>query len=173
MTDKDVFKAACGITEDKDNKSLVKIETKFYSANDNSEADVEQRTIDGPVVNIFRSLRYTIVDLQFSDNSDYDYINVSQMLKNFSTPENSMDTVTDKIPAIVLTVMPKSLEGQYYICGMHGTWCLQPSAPNKLADTIRFIFENDLLHTYQVNPTALDYDGVDEQIQEDAMRSNS
>lgn len=171
MTDKDVFQAACGVTEDKDNKSLIKIETKFiHTENGGSEETVEQRTLDGPIINIFRSLRYTMVDIQFADNCDYDYINVTQMLKNFCTPKNSMDTVADKIPAIVLTVMPKSLQGQYYICAMHGTWCLMPSKPNRMADTIRFIFDNELIHTYQINPEKLDYDGVEEEMTEDAMK---
>ena len=163
MTEKEVFIAACGVDDDQNNKSIVKIESKIFHTKNSTEEDVSERTIDGPVVNIFRSMRYTMIDLQFSDNSDYDYINVSAMLKDFCTPGNSIDDLAEDIPAIVLTVMPKSLEGEYYICGMHGTWCLMPSQPNRLADTIRFIFDNNLVHTYQIDESQVDTDELIEE----------
>ncbi len=169
MTEKEVFIATCGVDEDKNNKSLIKVETKVFHIDDETEETISERTLDGPVVNIFRSMRYTMIDLKFRDNSDYDYINVSALLKEFCVPENSIDDKASDIPAVVLTVMPKELEGEYYITGMHGTWTLMPSQPNRLADTIRFIFDNNLVHTYRVDAEDIDIDEVNEEIYMEEM----
>lgn len=164
MTDKDVFLAICGIDEDGDGRAVSMIET-LYAATDPSREDrtVDSITFDGHPVNIFRSLRSTMVDIQFRDNTDYDYIQALDILKGFSNPENSVGDVTDGIPTIQLTVMPKELEGLYYMVGIHGVWYTMADEPGRLPNIIRFIFDNDLLHTYRIPEEALEAEDMGEE----------
>ena len=152
MTEKDVFLAICGINEDGDGKAITMIETLYASA-DTSKEDrtMESITFDGVPVNIFRSLRTTMVDLQFRDNTDYDYIQTMNLLKSFSKPENSLYDTKNGIPTLQLTIMPKELEGTYYLVGIHGMWCTMADEAGRLPDIIRFIFDNDLINTYSVS----------------------
>ena len=84
MTEKDVFLAICGINEDGEGKAITMVATLFASADPSKEdRTVESITFDGVPVNIFRSLRTTMVDLQFRDNTDYDYIQTMNLLKSF------------------------------------------------------------------------------------------
>lgn len=157
VSEMEIFKAACGLNDDGEGRSIVRAEAKILHLKDGgSEEPVSDMTMDGLCVNIHRSYRYTMIDLQFDDNYDPDFVRLSTMLKDFTGPEQSMDVGNDRVPALVLTVMPKAYDGEYFICGMHGTWCLMPSAPNRLADTVRFIFDNELVHTYQINEDTLE-----------------
>ena len=149
MTEKDIFIASCGVDEDGDGKSVAIIETLFVDSDPSKEEKiVDSITFDGVPVNIFRSLRSTIIDLQFRDNTDYDYIQSLTILKNFTTAENSIEEGNTFVPTIQLTLMPKEYEGLYYVVGVHGTWCAMADEPGILPNIIRFIFDNDLVHTY-------------------------
>ncbi|MCR5102735.1 MAG: hypothetical protein K6B41_15410 [Butyrivibrio sp.] len=150
ITEKDVFRACCGIDNNGESKALSRIELKKFHS-DRKEEMVSEITLDGVIVNIFRSMRYTLVDLQYEDNSDYDYVRCVQLLKEFSVAENSMDEKAEYIPAIQVTLMPKEYAGRYFMTGVHGTWCLMPSKVGILPDTIRFIFDNPLLNVYEMN----------------------
>ena len=160
MTEKDVFLASCGVDEDGEGKSVAMIETLFIDSDPSKdEKIVDSITFDGVPVNIFRSLRSTIIDLQFRDNTDYDFIQSLTILKDFTRAENSIDEKS--VPTIQLTVMPKEYEGLYYITGVHGTWCAMADVPGKLPDIIRFIFDNDLVHTYRIADEALNSDQME------------
>ena len=168
VSERDIFKAACGINEEQESNSIIRVEAKIlHLAGGGSEETVSDLTMDNPCVSIHRSYRYTLIDLEFDDNSDPDLIRLSDMLRGFTVPEESMDVENDRIPAIILTVMPKAFDGEYFICGMHGVWCLMPSENGRPVDTVRFIFDNELVHTYQINADALDQDeGTDSEERE-------
>lgn len=152
VSEKEIFKAACGMNEEQESNSIIRVETKLlHLADGGSEEALSDLTLDGPCVNIHRSLRFTMIDLEFDNNDDPDYLHLASMLKDFTGYEQSMDVENDRIPALVLTIMPKELDGEYFICGMHGAWCLMPSTPEGPADTVRFIFDNELVHTYRIN----------------------
>lgn len=161
LTEKQIFIEASGVDEEGTPKSLVQLATKFFDVNEGDEEKVREMTFDGAVVNIFRSLRMTMIDLKFESAVDYGFIQASEMLKEFTTAENSTDEETGRMPIVQLTIMPKELEGQYYICGIHGSWCLMPSEPGKAADIIRFIFDNDTVHSFEINETELDVDDIE------------
>ena len=160
--EQEIFKVACGMDEEQESNSIIRVEAKIlHLADGGSEETVSELTLDGPCVNIHRSFRYTMIDLQFEDARDPDFIRLSDMLKDFTTTEQSMDVENDRIPALVLTIMPTALDGEYYICGMHGTWCLMPSEAGLFADIVRFIFDNELVHAYQINTDELSDDEED------------
>ena len=152
----EIIRAACGLDENGETKSVVRVEAKILSlSGEGSEEPVSDMTLDNPCVNIHKSFRYTMVDLEFSDSADEEYAKLTNMLKDFTVPERSMDLEEDLIPALVLTILPKEFEGEYFICGMHGTWCLMPSAPDRPVDTVRFLFENELIHTFKLDDDAI------------------
>ena len=145
-SEKEIFISSCG-----KNKSVATIETKFIATKDDTVEEVDEKVLDGLTVNIFKSLRYTLVDLTFEDSNDYDFVQTATVLRNFSKAENGINMENGKIPCIQLTIAPKEFEGDYYITGVHGTWCLMASKPDEKDDTVRFIFENDLIHSYHLN----------------------
>ena len=157
VSEQEILKAACGVDEEQESNSIVKVEAKIlHFEEDGSEEPVSDVTLDGPCVNLHRGYRYTMIDLQFDEDNDPDFIRLSDMLRDFTVPEQSMDAGNDRIPAIVLTVMPKVYDGEYFICGMYGAWCLMPSEEGGSSDTVRFIFENELVHTYRINTDLLE-----------------
>ena len=150
-TEKEVYIAACGVDEDGNSKSVVSIETEFINLKDNSEEPVERMSLDGVSVNIFRALQHTTVDFTFADGMGYDIVQAVNMLKRFSVPGNSVEDDGDRIACIAITIMPKELEGEYFICGLHAIWCLMSSVIGQKSDTIRFIIDNQLFKTYATN----------------------
>lgn len=164
MTERDVFLASCGVGEEGQGKSVMQVATKFLNIADDTEEIVRQLTMDGAVVNIFRSMRFTMVDLKFGSGTDYDFIQTVQLLSEFTTAENSIDDNAERIPCVQLTLMPKQLEGEYYVCGIHGTWCVMPSEAGRMPDMVRFMFDNDCLHTYRINEDAIDEDLIEEAV---------
>ncbi len=165
MTEKDVFVAACGVNDEYEGKSVSMIQTLFLSADPSKEErEVDGITFDGVPINIFRSLRSTIIDLQFRDNTDYDFVRSVSLLKDFCKVENSMGGDDEEIPTVQLTIMPKEYEGLYYIVGVHGTWCTMADESAKLPNILRFIFTNDLVHTYRISDSAVDEEEIENEV---------
>jgi len=159
VKENEVIRASCGMNEERESNSIIRVETKILHLVDGgSEEPLSNLTLDAPIVNIHRSFRYTMIDLQFDSESDPDLIRLSKMLRNLSVSEQSMDVEKDHIPTLVVTVMPKAFDGEYFICGMHGIWCLMPSETGRSADTVRFIFDNELVHVFRINSDALESD---------------
>ena len=152
----EIIKAACGLDENGEPRSVVRMEAKIlHLSGEGSEETLSEMTLDDPCVNIHRSFRYTMVDLEFGDSKNEEYTRSVKMLKESTSPEQSMDLENDRVPTLVLTVVPKEFDGEYFICGMHGTWCLMPSVPDQPADTVRFLFENELIHTFKLDDEAI------------------
>ena len=159
IKEKEIIRAACGVNEEQESNSIIRVETKILHLSEGgSEEPLSDLTLDTPIVNIHRSFRYTMIDLQFDSENDQDFILLSEMLRDFTGTEQSMDVEKDRIPVLVVTVMPKAYDGEYFICGMHGIWCLMPSGTGKFMDTVRFIFDNELVYVFQINPDALESD---------------
>ena len=152
----EIIKAACGLDENGEPRSVVRMEAKIlHLSGEGSEETLSEMTLDDPCVNIHRSFRYTMVDLEFGDSKNEEYTRSVKILKESTSPEQSIDLENDRVPTLVLTVVPKEFDGEYFICGMHGTWCLMPSVPDQPADTVRFLFENELIHTFKLDDEAI------------------
>ena len=145
----DVFKACCGEDEEGNPKSIIAIEAKVMFDTNGEEIREEalwEKSIFSAVVNLQRAARFTTVDLTFDSPLNVEFLNLVGLLQDFSKPSNSINN--ESVPCIFVTVMPNEFEGDYYLTGMGAAWCLMPSKPNSLADTVRFIFDNDLFSTY-------------------------
>ncbi|MBQ8039501.1 MAG: hypothetical protein IJ274_06495 [Lachnospiraceae bacterium] len=158
QTEKDVLVASCGINEEhpEEPKAQILVETKKLDLSSGEEEVIERIDLYGPIVNCFRNLQHMMLDIQFDSASDPDFIQVVRVLKEFCVPENSLDEESDKLPIVVVTIMPVSLEGEYFAAGVNGSWVVMPSQANRLPDTIRFIFNNIDFHTYRMNESELE-----------------
>lgn len=164
MTEKDIMKACCGTDEVGNTNSAVKVQNLILNITTGEQKIINEVTLDNPSVNMFRSFRYTMVDLIFNSHTDYDFLNTTSMLNAFTVSDNSMDSEDYNVPSIVVTICPKEYDCEYYTVGMHGAWCLQPHIAGEEINTIRFIFDNELFHTYEVNDTSIDYKELSNEI---------
>ena len=146
MTEKDVLMAASGTDVEGTTKSLVVVETKNVDVSTEFETTLKELQLDNPVVKIYRGFATSLVDLVFDDSSDYDYVHLFNMLKEFSSLENSVSE--DVVPTLAVTVIPKEYGGDYFLAGLHPSWCAMPDEPGGDVNTIRFIFDNEFLHTF-------------------------
>ena len=106
----------------------------------------------------------------FKGSTEYDFVNAASLLSKFTTPENSLDSEAKKIPVIQLTIMPKSLRGEYYICGIYPAfWGLVASEAGGEVNTIKFAFANDSFQTYRINDADVDGNGVESDLYNDAI----
>ncbi len=158
QTEKDVLMASCGISEEypEEPKAQILVETKKLNLTNGEEEIIDKIDLYGPIVNCFRNLQHMMLDIQFDSASDPDFIKTVKALKDFCVPENSLEEGSDKLPVVVVTIMPVSLEGEYFAAGVNGSWVVMPSQANRLPDTIRFIFNNMDFHTYRINESELE-----------------
>lgn len=158
MTERDILIAASGISEDREPKAQIQIETKFVDVEKGEEVVVDSIGFHGPILNFFRSVRHMNVDVQFDSASDPGLYQLVKVLKEFWIPENSVVSGDGRIPVVVLTVLPTALAGEYFATGVNASWVVIPSQVNRLPDTVRFIFDNRDFHTYRLNESNIDVD---------------
>jgi len=150
MNEKDVIMAASGRDELGNGKSLLRLEAKRAVKYKDSETD-RDIFLEDKVVNVFIGNRFTTVDIEFDDEYDVNFIGMRAMLYDFSDAANSMDPESGEIPFLLLTLMPKECMGEYFVCGMDPAWSLVASKPLGKEDTVRFIFDNNFIGTFEVD----------------------
>ena len=153
ITELDILTAACGADEGGYGKAVVLFENKIMNFETKQQKIFEDMTLNTPVLNIFRDMRHTMVDVMFENASDYDLIQLFNMLKRFTDIKNMKDLTELEVPSIQLTIIPNEYEGQFFITAFHGSWVLTSSQANRLPNTIRFIFDNDTFNVYSMTDT--------------------
>lgn len=167
LNEKDILISACGTDENGFSKAIVKIENSILSISDKEPIVIDDIVMDNPIVNIFRSRAFTMIDMTFKNPEDFELKELSEKLKSFCSPENSLNDEFDEMPTICVTVCPKQLNGAYYILGLHAMWTLQPSSIGGNIDTVRFIIQNDYFNTYHFDIERLDRDQLEYDTQEE------
>ena len=150
MKEKELFCAASGSDDYGVGRSLIRLETKIVDG-DNEEKILRETFVDYPEISLFRGGRFVMADIKFDDSLNVDYVNMRAQLSELMVPQNSMDEEEDTCPVTVLTIMPKEYMGEYFICGMHPAWSFMSSKVDGANDTIRFIFNNEDIHSYEVD----------------------
>lgn len=163
INEKDILRVACGRDKLGITKSMVKIETSIISMDGKDPINIDDMVLDNPAINIFKSMAFTMIDLTFDSSEDYELAQLFSMLTNFCKPENGIGERFNEVPAVCVTVCPKELDGQYYICGLHAMWSVMSSKGSNVNDTIRFIVSNEYLHTYQFNTDLIDTEAMEEE----------
>lgn len=144
----EVLKAACGADENGIGKAIVRVETKYMDFINNKQKIVEEMNLFTPVLNISRDMRHTTVDVIFEHASDYDLVQLFEMLKRFSNVDNAHTDESVEVPTVQVTIIPNEMAGKYYAAGFHGSWMLTASQVNRLPNSIRFFFDNDTFGVY-------------------------
>lgn len=140
MKELDVIREACGVDEDGNAKAVVSVKLSEINTGTLQEKVLDEVLLDNPKVQIYRSVRYTMVDLIFGSPMDFEFINVWGRLNGFC---NEIGEDMNSMRTIVITISPKSLMGEYFLCGLHAAWSLMKSRPDGEMDMIRFVMDSE------------------------------
>lgn len=163
ITEKDIYIAACGVDTRGINKALIKVETSILNTDGRDPDNIDSIVLDNPTVNIFKTRSFTMIDLTFASEEDYEFMNLTRVLSDFCKVENSMDEKSGEMPAVCVSICPKKYNGEYVVVGMHAMWMIHQSSPGRGIDTLRFIVENGFMHTYQLNIDEFDIDKAEDE----------
>ena len=144
----EVLRSCCGEDEEGYSRAGAVITMLRLKGEEQAEK-VDEAVFDNPVINIYRDVRRTMIDLSFMDIMDHEFTNVVMRLQAFVTERISMGC--EAVPSVMVTLAPKEYFGRYYISALHGMWFLMPSAAGGSVDTIRFIFDNDCVSCFEVS----------------------
>lgn len=172
ITERDIYLATCGINERGISKALVKVETAIVMNQNSTPDTVDSIILDNPVINMIKTRAFTMIDLTFPSGEDYEFINLSTMLSDFCSVENTMNEDNGEMPAICVSICPKEYNGEYVVVGMHAMWTLHQSRKEKGIDTIRFIVENGFMHTYQLNVDGFNLEKAEEEADKEIKEGN-
>ena len=149
LTERDVLDACCGEDSGSVPKGIISVKMSIFNSETMEESVVDEIVLDTPVIAISRSAVFTMVDVMFDRPDDYDLVNLIGRLNGFNGKYLNGRDLT-KIGAVIVTIVPKEYVGEYFVVGMYGAWCLQPSKAGEVADSIRFIFENEYFTVFEV-----------------------
>lgn len=123
------------------------------------EALYSAATLDA-VVSICLTEQWAVVDLQFSEPLDYDFLRMAQVCKVYTDSLRRLDGNSSVSYSFVLSLAPV---GDYdiFLVGADGFWSFMASVPAAGCDTIRFLFPRDRFGAFE-----LDTDAVEEMIEE-------
>ncbi len=146
ISERDIVITCCGEDDYGNPKALVSVKLADINVNTGEERVLDEVIVESAIVNIFRSVVSTMVDLTFMDPEDYEFVSAVAHLQDFCRvdmePGNS-----NVIRTIVVTVVPKKFESAY-ACGFHAAWNIQPSKVGVKNDTLRFVFDSDYFNVF-------------------------
>ena len=166
MTKTDILQTACGYDEDLNPNAFMKLETRLLPINLSEEADpqtdrrvskedagelLSEQILDGPVLQISRGFVFTTVDLAYEAENEDQFLETERILREYSLREGAFHKNPVEKPALILTIVPRELTGEYYLCGIYGAWGLMSRTSGEIPDTVRLIFHNELFHVFHIN----------------------
>ncbi len=166
MTKTDILQTACGYDEDLNPNAFMKLETRLLPINLSEEADqqtdrrvskedagelLSEQILDGPVLQISRGFVFTTVDLAYEAENEDQFLETERILREYSLREGAFHKNPVEKPALILTIVPRELAGEYYLCGIYGAWGLMSRTSSEIPDTVRLIFHNELFHVFHIN----------------------
>ena len=149
MNERDILTAICGINDNGRSKAITAIRMVDVDVETGEDYKIDEFVIDSPVVNIYRTIDKTMLDLTFPGNEEYDLVNTAGRLNTFIDAE-ATPACERLVRSIVVSVTPKDDYPEYYSSGVNATWVVMPKSPGTDPDTIRFIFDNEFFGTYQI-----------------------
>ncbi len=150
MKEKELFMASSGRDEYGVGKALIRLETKVVKKSGEEEI-LRETFVDYPEIILFRSGKFVMADIKFGDSLNVDFVSMRAQLCEFMDPKYSADEEDGILPVAVLTIMPKEYMGEYFISGMHPAWSFISSKVDGANDTIRFIFNDEDISSYEVD----------------------
>ncbi len=156
MKEKELFMASSGKDEYGVGKALIRLETKII--NKDSEDILRESFVDYPEITLFRSGKFVMADVKFGDSLNVDFVSMRAQLQELMNPIHSADKEENVLPIVVLTIMPKEYMGEYFIFGMHPAWSFISSKVDGANDTIRFIFNDEDISSFEVDEEVFEAD---------------
>ena len=161
----EVLVQACGYDEDLVPNAFMKLETRLLPISmitageadepqdDRDEAGelLSEQILDGPAIQISRGFVFTTVDLMFEEEDEEAFLETERILREYSLRESAFHKNPVEKPAMILTIVPRELAGEFYICGIYGAWGLMSRTSGEIPDTVRLIFHNELFHVFHIN----------------------
>lgn len=127
------------------------------SAERDPEAVSSAATLEA-VVSICLTEKWAVVDLQFPEPLDYDFLRMAQVCKEY---EDALRKADENISySLVLSLAPAG-DYDFFLVGGDGFWSFMASDPTAESDTIRYLFPQDRFGAYE-----LEADAVEEMIEE-------
>ncbi len=145
---KNIMLASCGEDIDGFSKSAISVKGSEFNFKEETENVIFEQILEEPVVNIFRSVGYSMIDLTFKSEDIEKLWELIRKMQSFSNIR-MMPGSDDILPTVVVTIIPKEYDGEYYLSCMNAMWCIQPSVQNGEYDTLRFIVANDFFHGFK------------------------
>ena len=144
-TEKEVILEACGVNDEGDTKAVVSVKLSEINAGTMEEKVLDEVILDNPTIQIYRSVKYTMVDLIFDNPMDFEFIKTFGRLSGFC---NEVGEDMNSVRTIIVTISPKRMLGEYFLCGMHAAWLLMKSKPQTDANMIRFVFDGEHFNVF-------------------------
>ena len=165
LTIKDIILAASGKDEKGFNKSACGL---FYEKVDleGNATIISEIDVDRPIINIFKGNKRVQVDIVYAMKNDIDLRMMNDLLVRAFSAENSIDDTATSVPLVTLSIIPRELEGQFFIlCSDPIVWCLTAQDPRGEIDTLRFVFDEEDFNIMAASEEALEM--LDIELEED------
>ena len=109
---------------------------------------VEEKSTLEALVSVCVTDVWVVVDLEFEDRLDYDYLQMAQVCMDYADMVRVGET-DKELADLVLAITPIG-EYDYVLIGRNGFWSFMPERPEGYCNTIRFIFPREQVGMYEI-----------------------
>lgn len=149
FTERDILLASCGINPDGASNAITAIRLEDVNCLTKMTRPVDEIILDSPIINIYRTIGTTTVDLTFTDVNDYEFLNTVARLNDFIRMDFA-PREEEIIRSISVSITPKEVYTDFVSTGIFGVFNLQPANIKGPIDTIRFFFDNEAFQTFRI-----------------------
>lgn len=165
ITEHEVYKESVGLNVDGSYKAGIIIKSSIIK--DGAEVEEASYTLEQTKLRISRNSSCTMIDLVFRNRFDPELDKVWSMIESFRERHPYFDAETEERPILSLTFFPFKYEGEYFVTGADALcWTLIPIDETKDLYTIRVIFFNDNVLTFNSPDTSYDLAEMEEAVEE-------
>lgn len=138
----DLIQAISGRDSHGDGKCTIAIQPQRCNADGKVVNTVEEYVTDKPVVQMFKQTDgFILVDLIFDSINDIDLQRIYTLFQDFFASTNSASDINGDFPIIVLSVVPRVHNGEYWTLGLNPVfYSLVPNDVSGEPSIIRLLF---------------------------------
>ncbi len=142
VSEYELIQAISGADERGYSKCVISIQPQRCDADGNVVNTDDEYVTEKPIVRVFRQAGgYVLVDFAFNSIHDADLRNMYAILEDFFAATNSSDDDDEDFPLLAITIVPHSLEGEYFAIGFNPIfYALTPDDPTGEPNIIRLVF---------------------------------
>ncbi len=142
MTEYDIIQAISGTDDNGFSKCTISLQPQRCDSDGHIVNTDEAYVTDKPVVNMFKQAGgYILLDLVFESVDDVDLVNIYGYLQDFFNADNSTSDDELDFPLFLLTLVPDSLNGEYFALGVNPIfYALAPDDVKGEPKILRMVF---------------------------------